>query len=157
MALIATLTTPAFADEWVLGASAGLLRPGGVHNDTTPAITGSFSLGLEFLNLGVVDIGATVEYTTGLSEAEIDNRDTSIEARSAWLTARTFGPVYAIGRAGWLELELDPTNTGVSDQRDEAISVGLGFSMGIRSEIIYTRVEHDFGDPTHWLVLHWAF
>ncbi|MEM7376236.1 MAG: hypothetical protein AAF460_01905 [Pseudomonadota bacterium] len=155
--LCATLATPALADEWVLGASLGLMRPGGESGDTTPAFTGSVSLGLEFLNLGVMDVGATFEYMEGLSDAEVGNRDTAVSAKAAWLTARTLGPLYLIARTGYIELDFDPATAGATDDRERALSVGLGFSVGLRSEILYTRVDHDQGDATHWLGLHWAF
>ncbi|MEM6985045.1 MAG: hypothetical protein AAF499_00780, partial [Pseudomonadota bacterium] len=152
--LIFALAVPVQANEWVIGASLGLINPGGVNSDRTPAVTGGASLGLEFLDLGVLDIGATLEYLTSLSDAEIDNRDTEVTATSLWLTARTLGPLYAIARTGLVDVELDPSNTGVSNDRESALSVGLGFSVGVRTEIMYTRIDHDQGDATHWLGLH---
>ncbi len=161
-ALIATvlstaLAAPAFANEWVLGASLGLLRPGGDSGETTPALTGSGSIALEFLNLGVLDVGATFEYMKGISQAEVDNQDADVSAKAAWLTARTLGPLYVIARTGLIELELDPVAGGLDGSREKALSVGLGFSVGLRSELLYTRIEHDQGDSTHWLQLLWGF
>ncbi len=151
------LTAPAVASEWVIGASLGVLRPGGEHSDSTPAIAGSASLALEFLNLGVADIGATFEYTKGLSQAKLDNQDADVSARALWLSARTLGPLYVIARTGLVELELSPVVGGLSGERDPALSVGVGFSLGLRTELIYTRVDHDAGDATQWVSLMWGF
>lgn len=154
--LSASLVTPAVADEWVIGVSLGLLRPGGDAAESTPALTGGGSLGLEFLSLGVVDIGATLEYTKGLTDADLDNVDTAVETKAAWLTARTLGPLYAIARTGLVEVDYNPRVSGIDNGRESALSVGIGFSVGLRTEILYTRVDHEQGDASHWLGLHWG-
>lgn len=129
----------AAAGELLLGAKAGLVDYDLPSSD--PGINGSFMLGYEFLNLGVADIAVEGELSTSLVDGEVDtpfgSSDLEFESLGAYLSARTAGPIYAIGRVGIVNGEINQT-----DDTEPAMGIGIGFStVGLRWELEYTAYE----------------
>ena len=143
---LSALAAPVFASEIVIGAKAGVVNIDAKGVD--PATIGSVQLGYEFLDLAVVDVATELELARSISDGESDAGDYSYSSKALYLSARTLGPIYVIGRAGIIDVEVDFDNAGKSDDNGVAYGVGVGFSTGIRVEIEVTRYEFDSSDTT---------
>ena len=130
--------------EFVIGAKLGA-----VQIDTSGAadydygVQGSVQLGYEFLNLGLADIALEGELTTSITDAEDSNGligDTSFDSTGLYASIRTAGPIYVIGRLGYVNGEIS-TPTGSVDDSSVSKGIGIGFSGGLRFEIEYTTYE----------------
>ncbi len=120
--------------EWLIGVKAGVIDIDAPSSD--PGINGSVQVGYEAWDLGVADIAIEGELSTSLVEAEVLNNDVSFETLGVYASIRTAGPIYAIGRVGIVNAEIENT-----DDTDTAIGIGIGFSTGLRCEIEYTSYE----------------
>ena len=148
LVLVAFITPTASAGELLIGAKAGVMDPEFDHSaiiKDDPFATATVGIGYEFLDLLAVDIGAELEYTTSLSDTDINGIDFSYESTGLILSVRSAGPIYVVGRAGRVEYEFTASNsitvpipglsfTNIEDDAD-VIGVGIGFSTGLRWEI----------------------
>ena len=159
--IIAGLALAAFAlpmsaqsEELIVGVKAGVYKPDVSTFDPTPVI--SAQLSYEFLDLVAADIAVELEAGTSVQDGDIDNNvanvksEYSIQNIGLYISARSAGPIYAIGRIGIARSEAEVTNTGTfaapsSKTSDTGISygAGVGFSTGLRTEIELTAFNND--------------
>ncbi len=154
--LAAFITPTASAGELLVGAKAGIMDPEFDHSAIIiddPFATATLGIGYEFLDLVAVDIGAELEFTTSLSDADINRTDYSYESTGLILSLRTAGPIYVVGRAGRLEYEFTASGTILApisgypiqgEDDADVIGIGIGFSTGVRWEIQLD--SHSFKD-----------
>ncbi len=150
---LAAATPPAFAEEIILGVKIGAADPDADGFDAIS--TGSVQLGYEFVDLIAVDVALEAEYSTSLSDAEGPAGDYSYEHKGLFASVRSIGPVYFIGRVGYIDAEIDQAGGAVSDS-GAAYGVGIGFSAGVRWELEWTTYEFEEND-TNQITLHLAF
>lgn len=149
--VFAFLAQPAAAGELLIGAKAGIIDPdfdGTEDDDPFAAVT--LGIGYEFLDMVAVDIGAELEYTSSLTDGKLGPADAeySYESLGLIFSLRTAGPVYFIGRAGYLDQSFDFDATSIDDIDDDAtvIGAGIGFSTGIRWEIQLDSYSYNNSD-----------
>lgn len=105
-----------------------------------PMISGQ--IGYEFLDLTAVDVAAEFEIgkTVGNSTLKQLGKkfDVSATTIGGYLSARTLGPIYVIGRVGYAQTSFsgDAPSKKVSGP---VIGAGAGFSLGVRTELELTR------------------
>jgi hypothetical protein len=142
------LVQPAQANELLIGVKGGVQEIifedeilGNSEED--PAIMVSAQIGYEFLDLAVFDIAAELELATSLTEGEVANRDYNNQSKGLFASARSAGPIYFIGRLGYVDTEIDFTDRANIQDNAIAYGLGVGFSMGIRLELELTQYEYD--------------
>lgn len=129
--------------ELLIGAKAGLVDYDVSGSD--PGVNGSVKLGYEVFDLIAADIAVEAELSTSLTDGEIPvmgtSFDASLDTMGVYASLITAGPVYFIGRVGYVDAEIDIG--GVSfDDSGTSMGVGLGFSTaGLRWEVEYTTYE----------------
>ncbi len=158
-ALAACLYATAASAEMVIGVKAGTADFDVEGSD--PALNASLQLAFDIFDIGIADIAVEGEYSTTLSNGEIEMgllgvQELSFQSTGLYLSLRTAGPVYVIARAGYAKNEIEFENGGTVDDEGTATGVGLGFSMGLRTELEYTR--HKIEDlDINYLTLGFAF
>lgn len=136
--------------ELLIGAKVGLVDYDTSSSD--PAVNGSFQLGYEILDLVAADIAIEGEISTSLVDGEIGTADAGFESTGVYASLRTAGPVYFIGRIGFVDAEIEGF-----DDSDTSMGVGVGFStMGLRWEVEYTTYEIETLD-VNYITLGLAF
>lgn len=144
--ILSAVAAPTFASEIIIGAKAGIINFEAKGVD--PTTIGSVQLSYEFLDLVAADIATELEVTKSIADGESDAGDYSYSSKALYLSARTLGPIYVIGRAGVIDVEVDFDNAGSSDDKGMAYGVGIGFSTGIRVELEVTQYEFENSDTT---------
>lgn len=136
---------PAFAGGFNIGVKSGFYKvePSVSELKANIAPMVSAQIGYEFLDLKAVALAAELELGKTLSKVKFENSDNDSFKASAtvmggYISARTFGPVYAIGRVGYAQTKLDFSGGNVKFEKP-TIGAGVGFSLGIRSEIELTQ------------------
>ncbi|EDY87150.1 hypothetical protein GP5015_2328 [gamma proteobacterium HTCC5015] len=148
--------------EVIIGVKGGVYKPDFSGYD--PAGQVSAQLGIEFLDLAAVDIAAELELSKTLADGEVSTStalgtattDYSAQTVGAYLSARSIGPIYAIGRIGYANTEIDIDGLGSFDESGASLGAGVGFSLGARTELELTQYDVD-GDDVHYLSLGFAF
>lgn len=157
LAVVALLPATASAGEVIFGVKAGLFKPDISDFDPTASISGQ--IGYEFLNLGVADIAAEVELSKTITDGEVEESgqtfDYSGQTAGAYVSARTLGPVYGIARIGVVKSELDIEGFEVDDT-GVSVGAGIGFSLGVRTEVEATQYELD-DENIYYVSLGFAF
>lgn len=162
LALAASLYAATASAEIAIGVKGGAVDYDVAGSD--PGLNGSIQLAFDIFDIGVADIALEGEYSTSLTDAEIDfgpaTLDTSLESTALYASLRTAGPIYVIARVGYAKTEVEVE--GVSeDDSGVATGIGVGFSMGLRMEIEYTKYSPEFdtfGDvDIEYLTLGFAF
>ena len=133
------------ANELIFGVKGGIHKVDASNFDPAPLVSAQISY--EFLDLAVADIAVELEVGKSLSDGEFDGlgvkEDFSVTTAGLYLSARTAGPIYAIGRIGVANTELDFDSGDENDETGIAIGAGLGFSLGVRTEVELTRYDVD--------------
>ncbi|HEX5055542.1 MAG TPA: outer membrane beta-barrel protein [Gammaproteobacteria bacterium] len=153
--LAASLYSAAASAEMVIGVKGGAVDyDADWIGSTEPGLNGSLQLAFDIFDLGFADIAVEGEYSTTLTEAEIDlvnsiipTLDASLDTTALYLSLRTAGPVYVIARVGYAKSDLKLENDfgSISDDDTAASTgIGVGFSMGVRMEIEYTQYKPEF-------------
>lgn len=146
--------------EIILGVKGGIYNPDISGFD--PAGNVSAQIGVEFLDLAAVDLAAELEVSQTLADGEFEDAPTGAKADytaqtvGAYISARTIGPIYAIGRVGYARTEIDIDGVGKNDESGASIGAGVGFSLGARTELELTQYDVD-GDDVHYLTLGFGF
>ena len=145
------------ANELIFGVKAGVHKVDSSAFDPAPLVSAQISY--EFLDLAVADIAVELEVGKSISDGEIDGggikEDFSVTTAGLYLSARTAGPIYAIGRIGVARTELD-FDAGDNNDTGIAVGAGLGFSLGVRTEIELTSYDVD-DEQAFYLSLGAAF
>lgn len=118
-----------------------------------PATIASLRLGTEVLDLGVASFDLGVEAATDIDKGSTaSGEDWGFQSLGTYLSGRTAGPVYLIGRLGIAHQEIE-----VGDRTDDgtqtSVGIGAGTSVGIlRLEVTANRYGSagDLDDIT-WL------
>jgi outer membrane immunogenic protein len=160
--MLASLYTTTAAAEMAIGVKGGKIDYD--VEGTDPGLNGSLQLAFDIFDLGLADIAIEGEYSTSLTDGEIDfgpaTLDTSFESMAVYASLRTAGPVYVIARVGYANTEVEVEGFS-EDDTGIATGLGVGFSMGLRMEIEYTKYEPEFdtlGDfDVEYLTLGFAF
>ena len=146
----ALMNSTAKAGGLHISASVGYLSAEQTDNDSDHGnFAGTATVGVEVLGLVLATVYAELERTQLLGDGEWNGEDYDYKSDGVFLAVRTLGPLYAVGRVGYVKAEFDPEIRERAGSRDEAISVGVGYSLGIRNELLYTRIEHDGGGTTN--------
>ncbi|MGM0564702.1 MAG: outer membrane beta-barrel protein [Pseudomonadota bacterium] len=149
--------------EIILGVKGGIYNPDISGFD--PAGNVSAQIGVEFLDLAAVDLAAELEVSQTLADGEVEasgplgttaSTDYTAQTVGAYISARTIGPIYAIGRVGYARTEIDIDGVGKNDESGASIGAGVGFSLGARTELELTQYDVD-GDDVHYLTLGFGF
>lgn len=135
----------AFAGGFNMGVKSGFYKVTPKESDfkTNIAPMISAQVGYEFLDLTAVALAAELELGKTLSKVKFDDNEgdsfkASATVMSGYVSARTLGPVYAIGRVGYAQTKLSLPEGSVTFKKP-AIGAGVGFSLGVRSEIELTQ------------------
>lgn len=161
---VALLPVGAQANELVFGVK------GGIHqidlSAYDPAAMVSAQISYEFLDLAAVDVALELEAGKTISDAKVDfgpapgdQTDAEVTTIGAYISVRTAGPVYAIGRIGVANTDVsfeDKANFTDGDDTGVSAGAGVGFSLGVRTEIELTRYEVD-KEQAYYLSLGVAF
>ncbi len=145
-ALIASMTfaPSAYAGDVIFGFNIGVNRVDlDNRNDQRDPIVANVTLGYEFLNLVAADMAVEVDYSRSLSQGEADNDKYDYSSTGLFLSLRTIGPLYAIGRAGVVKNTFDFDSGAEIDTDGTALTAGVGFSLGVRTELTLTRYDLD--------------
>lgn len=119
--------------------STGRVQPGG--DGYGAATTTSLRIGGELADLGFaeLDLDAEVARDTGGGDAP-GGRRYSFTSLGAYLSARTAGAVYLIGRYGVARNELDIDGGPTTTATQQSVGVGAGASTGaFQLELMATR------------------
>ena len=143
------LVPTAHAGGLHLAAGVGYLNTeqNGSSNDHGN-FAGTVTVGVELMGLILGTVYAEFERSELFDEGEWDGQDYGYSSDGVFLALRTLGPLYAVGRVGYVKAEFDPELRSSVGKRDEAISLGVGYSVGIRNELLYTHIEHEGGGET---------
>lgn len=160
--LAASLYAATASAEMVIGVKGGAVDYDVEGSD--PGVNGSIQLAFDIFDIGIADIALEGEYSTSLTDGEIDlgpaTVDTSLESTALYASLRTAGPIYVIARVGYAKTEVEVEGFS-EDDSGVATGVGVGFSMGLRMEIEYTKYTPEFdalGDvDIEYLTLGFAF
>jgi len=134
------------ADEMIIGAKLGVIDIDANGFDST--LTGSLQLGYEFLDLAVADLAAEVEMTRSLGAGDAPGGDYDYSAIGAFISARTAGPIYVIGRIGFIDADIEHSAGADHGDSGTALGLGIGSSMGLRWELEMTTYDLDDSDVT---------
>lgn len=133
--------------ELLIGAKAGLVDYDVSGSD--PGVNGSVKLGYEVFDLIAADIAVEAELSTSLTDGEILGADASLDTMGVYASLTTAGPVYFIGRVGYVDAEVDIGGTSFDDS-GTSMGVGIGISTaGLRWEIEYTTFEVEDTDVNY--------
>lgn len=161
-ATAALLPTASMANELIVGVKAGIHSVD--HKSFDPAPMLSAQISYEFLDVVAADFALELEASTTASDGEVKNNlgqkaDFSASTAGLYISARTTGPIYAIGRIGVAKtkIDFDPVS-GQTDIDDNGIAIGagIGFSTGLRTELELTSYEVD-QEQAYYLSLGIAF
>lgn len=154
IAALGVLALPARADELLLGIKGGLFATDFADAENEdPFLGASLMIGYEFLDLVAADIGFELEHTTSLTEGEADGPEYNYQGTALALSLRTAGPVYFIGRLGYADTQYDWRNAPSIDDKAGLVTLGIGFSTGIRWELQLDRYSFDENDRDEALYL----
>lgn len=145
-AVTAALASPAQAAELIVGVKAGIVDYEASGFD--PITVASGQLGYEFIDLVAVDVAAEVEVTQSLNSADGPGGEYDYQSAGLYLSARTLGPVYVIGRAGMIKADIKRDNGADIDDSGSVLSLGLGFSTGLRWELEMSTYDFKDSDVT---------
>lgn len=132
------------ADELVLAGKIGAFNIDFAEVDQSdPFFAAAVDLGYEFINLPGLNIGAELQLVTSLTDGDMNLRNYSYESVGAFLSLRTSGPVYFIGRMGYIDAQITPENANTIDDNGTAVGLGIGFNTGIRWELELDGVQYN--------------
>jgi hypothetical protein len=160
--MLASLYTTTAAAEMAIGVKGGKIDYDVAG--TEPGLNGSLQLAVDIFDIGIADIAVEGEYSTSLTDGEFDigpaTFDTSFQSTGLYAALRTAGPIYVIARVGYVNTEVEVEGFS-EDDTGMATGLGVGFSMGLRMEIEYTKYEPEFdtlgGIDVEYLTLGFAF
>jgi hypothetical protein len=160
--LVASLYSTMASAEFVIGVKGGTVDYDAPHASTDAGLNGSIQAAFDIFDIGIADIALEGEYSTSLTDAEIANQDTSLNTTGLYASLRTAGPVYVIARVGYAKTKIEIDGVGSDDDTGVATGLGVGFSLGLRMELEYTKYTHEFEDPfgdvdIKYLTLGFAF
>lgn len=116
-----------------------------VEGFEVPAIAVSGQVAYEILDLTAVALAAELEMSKSISNGKFESKaELSTQTVGAYVSARSIGPLYAIGRLGVAKVDTEvETPIGSSSFSDTGVSmgVGAGFSLGARTEIELTNYK----------------
>lgn len=158
VAVALVLPTSAMANELIVGVKAGVYKP--KESAFKPVPMASAQLTYEFLDLVAADFAVELEAGSSLSDGDVDTAKLGIPSGvkskydvqniGLYLSARTAGPIYAIGRIGVARSEVNGSASlaGISagvNAKDTGLSIGggVGFSTGLRTEVELTVFDND--------------
>jgi hypothetical protein len=160
--LAASLYSTMASAEFVIGVKGGAVDYDVDGSDA--GLNASLQAAFDIFDIGIADIALEGEYSTSLTDAEINvglgNLDTSLTTTGLYTSLRTAGPVYVIARVGYAKTKIE-TDTFSDDDSGVSTGLGVGFSVGLRMEFEYTKYKHEFdtaGDvDIKYLTLGFAF
>lgn len=133
----------ATADELVLGGKVGAFDIDFEQADQSdPFVAAAIDIGYEFLDFSGLRVAAEVQFATSLTDGDMNLRDYSYESIGAFMSLRTVGPIYFIGRLGYVDAQITPENAAPIDDTGTAIGLGIGFNTGIRWEVELDGVQY---------------
>lgn len=152
LAAIALAAGAAPASAGSITLSTGRVEPDRGGFDA--ATTASVRYGLEILDAGLAEFDLEFEGVTTLDSGDAPNgSEYDFTSLGVGLSARTAGPVYAIGRYGIARNEIDIDGGGDTSENQQSIGLGVGGSVGLlQVELLATQYleEGDLDDIT-WL------
>lgn len=118
------------------------------------ATTANLRFGQEIFDVGVAEFDVELEAATDIDSGDAPGNDEyDFTSFGAGLSARTAGPLYAIGTAGIARNEIDVSGGGSETETQQQVGLGVGGSIGVlQLELIARRYleEGDLEDIT-WL------
>ena len=95
------------------------------------ATAGGVRLGAEFADVGLAEFDAELEFATSIDEGDTASGTWDYQSIGAFVTARSAGAVYFIGRVGVVDQEIDPSGSGAISESGEAVGLGIGAGIGV--------------------------
>jgi hypothetical protein len=137
----------AAADELVLGGKVGAFNIDFEQaGQSDPFLAAAVDLGYEFLDFAGLRLGTELQFTTSLTDGEMNLRDYSYQSVGAFMSLRTLGPVYVVGRLGYVDAHITPENAASLDDTGTTVGLGIGFNTGIRWELELDGVQYQDED-----------
>lgn len=100
---------------------------------------GGIMLGWE-LEAFVLDLALEAEITQTMEDG---SNGESMDTAGAYFSLRTGGPLYFIGKVGYVNWEFE-NDFGKADDTDESMGLGIGFSvLLLKVEVEYTQINDD--------------
>jgi outer membrane immunogenic protein len=128
-----------YAGNFYFGAKVGqmVIDNIGVNDPTNIGLTLGYEIGTV-----VADVGVEGEYTRSAKSGSYEDHDVDVETMGLYVAARSAGPIYAKGRLGYVNTNVDG-RTGIEDS-GVSFGLGFGFSVGIAQfEFEYTKINAD--------------
>lgn len=126
-------------------------------SDTDASVVGGVNLGYQVLDLTAVAFDLDLEIQKSLTDFGRDaGPDFSYESKGLYLTAKTIGPVYAIGRLGIIDADIEGGAIQTSDDGN-VVTIGVGFSLGTQLELTLANISYDDAADAQQLNLRIGF
>lgn len=132
--------TQAWAGEWKFGAKSGkMLLDNNSYSDLTNV---GVLLGYE-IGLVLGDLALEAVVTKTASKGDFLTQDIELDTAALYLAFRTAGPIYFIGRGGYVTDDLTVGSTKTSDN-GTSVGIGVGLSLGLAQvELEYSTINSD--------------
>ncbi len=96
------------------------------------------NLGYKIGGIVIADFAVDLEINQSLDDFNNSGTDASYDSTALFLTTKTAGPIYAIGRLGLVKADL-----GTQSDDGTAVAVGVGFSLGTQIEVTLKSISFD--------------
>jgi|GEM_PF-2619803 len=125
-----------------------------------PASTAGVRLGAELVDVGVAEFDGELELASDINPGTTGSgRDWGFRSVGAYVTGRTAGPVYLLGRVGVARQSIDVKGGRNVDGTQQAAGLGVGLSVGLADlELVATRYSGDDKlDDITWITAGFRF
>lgn len=136
-------TSPVMAASF--GVATGVVEPDADGFDS--ATTANFRLGQEIFDVGAAEFDIELEVAKEVDSGDAPGgQEYDFTSVGVGLSARTAGPVYAIGSYGIARNEIDVSGGGSTSETQQSVGVGVGGSVGILQIEVMARRYLEEGD-----------
>ena len=122
------------------------------NSNVDGGLVAGVNLGADLANFVLVGIALDAEIATSITDFESGGNDFEYDSKGLYLTAKTLGPLYAIGRYGFIDADF-----GDSSDDGSVLTYGVGFSVGAQTEITLANIDYDDAGDATQLSLRFGF
>lgn len=126
----------AHADKLLIGAKGGIQ---GVDFEglgkADSSLMALVTMGYEFTRFWSMDVAGELEISSSLDKGEVLNRDFNLQNTALYLSLRSQGSSYFIGKIGVVDTEVDFVDFPNMDDTGAAVSLGMGFGKLVEVEL----------------------
>lgn len=124
------------ADKLLIGAKGGVqgidFEELGKADSSLMALV---TMGYEFMEFWSMDVAGELEISSSLDKGEVLNRDFNLQNTALYLSLRSRGSNYFIGKIGLVDTEVDFVDFPNIDDTGAALSIGMGFGKLVEVEL----------------------